>query len=41
MRDRFDKAIFITGFFIGIALGLVSLGLILLEIAPAFKGTKL
>lgn len=41
MRDRFEFAATIIGFAVGIAMGFASLGVLLLQVAPMFKGTKI
>lgn len=41
MRKRFETAVTLIGFAVGIAMGVMALGLILLRIAPAFKVVKI
>lgn len=41
MLTRLEVVHFVLGFFIGIAIGFATLAILLLQIAPAFKGAKM
>ena len=37
MRDRLEKTTFVVGFSIGVAMGIATIGILLMRVAPAFK----